>query len=140
MSEEVFKRSLILIGGYIGLLLGGVDNLLQALILFMIIDYITGIMIGIKNNKLSSKVGLSGINKKMLILVMVIIGNIIDVFVLDNGSTCRTVIIFFYLSNEGLSILENVSKLGVPIPNKIKSVLEQLSDDKGDVTNEDFNK
>ena len=119
------------VGGGIGWFLGGADGFLYALIAFVVIDYITGIMCAIVDKKLSSEVGFKGIFKKVLIFIMVGIGNIIDVQVLGQAGVLRTAVIFFYLSNEGVSMLENAGHLGLPIPAKLKEVLEQLHDRSG---------
>ena len=113
-------------GGFLGWFLGGVDGFLYALIAFTVIDYITGVMCAITDKKLSSAVGFKGICRKVLIFTLVGIGNIVDVYVLGQGGVLRTAIIFFYLSNEGVSIMENTARLGLPIPAKLKEVLEQL--------------
>ena len=113
-------------GGFLGWFLGGVDGFLYALIAFTVIDYITGVMCAITDKKLSSSVGFKGICRKVLIFTLVGIGNIVDVYVLGQGGVLRTAVIFFYLSNEGVSILENSAHLGLPIPEKLKEVLEQL--------------
>ena len=115
-------------GGFLGWFLGGVDGFLYALIAFTVIDYITGVMCAITDKKLSSSVGFKGICRKVLIFTLVGIGNIVDVYVLGQGGVLRTAVIFFYLSNEGVSILENSAHLGLPIPEKLKEVLEQLHD------------
>ena len=114
------------IGGFIGWLLGGFDGFLYALIAFAVIDYITGVMCAISDKRLSSEVGFKGICRKVLIFVLVGIGNMVDVYVLGEAGVLRTAVIFFYLSNEGVSLLENSALLGLPIPQKLKSVLEQL--------------
>lgn len=114
------------IGGFIGWLLGGFDGFLYALIAFAVIDYITGVMCAISDKKLSSEVGFKGICRKVLVFVLVGIGNLVDVYVLGEAGVLRTAVIFFYLSNEGVSLLENSAHLGLPIPQKLKSVLEQL--------------
>ena len=114
------------IGGFIGWFLGGFDGFLYALIAFAVIDYITGVMCAISDKRLSSKVGFKGICRKVLIFVLVGIGNLVDVYVLGEAGILRTAVIFFYLSNEGVSLLENSAHLGLPIPQKLKSVLEQL--------------
>ncbi len=114
------------IGGWLGYFLGGFDGLLYALIAFAVVDYITGVMCAIIDKKLSSAVGFKGICRKMLIFVLVGIANILDVEVIGTGSILRTAIIFFYLSNEGVSLLENAAHLGLPIPQKLKEVLQQL--------------
>ena len=116
------------IGGGIGWFLGGADGFLYALIAFVVIDYITGVMCAIVDKNLSSEVGFKGIFKKVLIFIMVGVGNIIDVQVLGQAGILRTAVIFFYLSNEGVSMLENAGHLGLPIPAKLKEVLEQLHD------------
>lgn len=119
-------------GGFLGWFLGGVDGFLYALIAFTVIDYITGVMCAITDKNLSSSVGFKGICRKVLIFTLVGIGNIVDVYVLGQGGVLRTAVIFFYLSNEGVSILENSAHLGLPIPEKLKEVLEQLHDRGGD--------
>nr|DAK77614.1 MAG TPA: holin [Caudoviricetes sp.] len=116
------------VGGWLGYFLGGCDGLLYALIAFVVIDYITGVMCAIIDRKLSSAVGFKGIFRKVLIFLLVGIANIIDVQVIGTGAVLRTAVIFFYISNEGVSLLENAGHLGLPIPDKIKTVLEQLHD------------
>lgn len=113
-------------GGFLGWFLGGVDGFLYALIAFTSIDYITGVMCAIADKNLSSGVGFKGICRKVLIFAMVGIGNIIDVQVLGTPGVLRTAVIFFYLSNEGVSILENSTHLGLPVPDKLKDILAQL--------------
>ena len=114
------------IGGWLGYFLGGCDGLLYALIAFVVIDYITGVMCAINDKTLSSEVGFKGICRKVLIFLLVGIANILDIHVIGTGSVLRTAVIFFYISNEGVSLLENASHLGLPVPKKIKAVLEQL--------------
>ena len=114
------------VGGWLGWFLGGCDGLLYALLAFVVIDYVTGIMCAIVDKKLSSAVGFKGIFKKVLIFGLVGIGHILDTYVIGNGSILRTAVIFFYLSNEGVSLIENAAHLGLPIPKKLKEVLEQL--------------
>ena len=116
------------IGGWLGWFLGGCDGLLIALLAFVAIDYVTGVMCAIVDKKLSSAVGFKGIFKKILIFALVGVGHIIDTMVIGTGSVLRTAVIFFYLSNEGISLIENAGYLGLPIPAKLKSVLEQLHD------------
>lgn len=94
----------------------------------MVIDYITGVMCAIADKSLSSGVGFKGICRKVLIFALVGIGNIIDVQVLGTPGVLRTAVIFFYLSNEGVSILENSAHLGLPVPDKLKDILAQLHD------------
>lgn len=114
------------VGGWLGWFLGGCDGLLYALIAFVVIDYITGVMCAINDQSLSSEVGFRGICRKVLIFLMVGIANILDVNVIGTGSVLRTAVIFFYISNEGVSLMENAAHLGLPVPEKIKVVLEQL--------------
>lgn len=116
------------VGGWLGYFLGGCDGLLYALIAFVVIDYITGVMCAINDKTLSSEVGFRGICRKVLIFLLVGIANILDVQVIGTGSVLRTAVIFFYISNEGVSLLENAAHLGLPVPEKIKTVLEQLHD------------
>ena len=116
------------VGGWLGYLLGGCAGLLYALIAVVVIDYVTGVMCAIINRELSSAVGFKGIFRKVLIFLLVGIANIIDVQVIGTGAVLRTAVIFFYISNEGVSLLENAGHLGLPIPEKIKTVLEQLHD------------
>ena len=116
------------IGGWLGWFLGGCDGLLIALLAFVAIDYVTGVMCAIVDKKLSSSVGFRGIFKKILIFALVGVGHILDTMVIGTGSVLRTAIIFFYLSNEGISLIENAGHLGLPIPAKLKAVLEQLHD------------
>ena len=114
------------IGGWIGYFLGGCDGLLIALLIFVVCDYVTGVMGAISDKKLSSAVGFRGICRKVLIFILVGIANVIDINVLGQVGVLRTAVIFFYISNEGLSLIENAAHLGLPIPEKLKDVLEQL--------------
>ena len=119
-------------GGFMGYLLGGMDGFLYALIAFVVIDYITGLMVAAIQKKVSSEVGFKGICKKVLIFILVGVANIVDRQIIGNGSAIRTAVIFFYLSNEGVSMLENAGRLGLPIPKKLKDVLAQLHQKGGD--------
>ena len=116
------------VGGWLGYFLGGCDGLLIALVVFTVADYLTGVMCAISDKKLSSAVGFKGICRKVIIFMLVGIVHVIDVHVIATGSVLRTAVIFFYLSNEGVSRLENAGHLGLPIPVKLKVVLEQLHD------------
>ena len=115
-------------GGWLGYFLGGCDGLLLALVLFAVADYITGVMCAVADKKLSSEVGFKGICRKVIIFMLVGVAHVIDVNVIATGSVLRTAVIFFFLSNEGVSLLENAGHLGLPIPEKLKIVLEQLHD------------
>ena len=125
---NVIQMVITVIGGWLGYFLGGCDGLLFALMAFVVIDYITGVMCAINDRKLSSEVGFRGICRKVLIFLLVGIANILDVQVIGTGSVLRTAVIFFYLSNEGVSLLENAAHLGLPVPDAVKTVLEQLHD------------
>ena len=122
------------LGGWLGYFLGGCDGLLYTLLAFTAMDYITGVMCAVNDHTLSSEVGFRGICRKVLIFMLVGIANILDADVVGTGSVLRTAVIFFYISNEGVSLLENAGHLGLPIPQKVKEVLEQLHDrsEKGD--------
>lgn len=128
MKNNTIQLISATIGGYIGFLLGGIDGFMYALLTFVVIDYITGLMVAVLERKLSSEVGFRGIFKKILIFVMVGIGNIVDVNVIKSGSAVRTAVIFFYISNEGISIIENSAKIGLPIPEKLKELLKQINE------------
>ncbi|HOU10972.1 MAG TPA: phage holin family protein [Clostridiales bacterium] len=114
------------VGGWLGWFLGGVDGFLYALLAFVVVDYITGVMCAIVNKKLSSEIGFKGIFKKVLIFALVGIGHLIDSYLIGTGEAIRTAIIFFYLSNEGVSLLENATRLGLAVPPKLKDILAQL--------------
>ena len=116
------------VGGWLGYFLGGCDGLLYALIAFVAIDYITGVMCAISDKTRSSEVGFKGICRKVLIFLLVGIGHIVDAQVIGSVGVLRTAVIFFYLSNEGVSLIENAAHLGLPVPDKLKAVLEQLHD------------
>lgn len=114
------------VGGGIGWFFGELDGFFYALLAFVVIDYLTGVMCAIADRSLSSEVGFRGIFRKVLIFVMVGAGHILDAQVIGSGDALRTAVIFFYISNEGVSLLENAAYLGLPVPEKIKTVLEQL--------------
>ena len=127
---EAAQYAFAALGGAVGAVMGGFDGFLYALIVFVVVDYLTGVMVAVLNKNLSSEVGFHGIFKKVVIIALVAVGHIVDTYVIQNGSVIRTAVIFFYLSNEGISILENASVLGLPVPQKLKDVLEQLKDGK----------
>ena len=120
------------LGGWVGYFLGGNDGLVYALIAFVVIDYLTGVMCAISDKKLSSAVGFKGICRKVLIFLLVGIANLLDLYVIGTGSVLRTAVIFFYISNEGVSLLENAAHLGLPVPAQMKAVLEQLHERSND--------
>jgi toxin secretion/phage lysis holin len=140
MEEKVMKAiwngiqvGITAVGGFLGWYLGGMDGLIYALIAFVVTDYLTGVMCAVINKKLSSEVGARGIFKKVLIFALVGVGHIIDSQIIGNGSILRTAVIFFYLSNEGISIIENAAVIGLPVPEKLKAVLQQLQNGKEDL-------
>ena len=116
------------LGGWLGYFLGGMDGLMIALIVMMTLDYVSGVMCAIIDKKLSSAVGFKGICKKVFILMLVGVAHIIDLHVVGTGSALRGAVICFYMSNEGLSLLENVAHIGLPIPDKLRDILSQLHD------------
>lgn len=124
------------VGGWLGWFLGGCDGLLYALVAFVAVDYVTGVLCAVADRKLSSEVGFKGIAKKALIFLLVGMANVLDVQVIGSGCVLRTAVIFFYISNEGVSLVENAAHLGLPVPEKLKDVLAQLhgraEDGKGD--------
>lgn len=128
--------------GMASFLFGGMDGLLYALIAFMILDYITGILVAIAQKELSSEIGFKGIAKKVLILALVAVGHLLDAHVLGGGAFCRSAVIGFYIANEGISILENAGELGLPLPKKLIAVLKQLKskDDESEDKDNDGNR
>ncbi len=121
------------VGGGIGWFFGELDGFFYALLAFVVIDYLTGVMCAIADRSLSSEVGFRGIFRKVLIFVMVGAGHILDAQVIGSGDALRTAVIFFYISKEGVSLLENAAHIGLPVPEKLKDVLAQLHDrEKGD--------
>ena len=115
-------------GGWLGYFLGGCDGLLIALVLFAVVDYLTGIMCAVADQKLSSQVGFKGICRKVLIFCWLALPTSLMCRSIGTGSVIRTAVIFFYLSNEGVSILENAAHLGLPIPETLKAALAQIHD------------
>lgn len=130
MAVKIFSASL---GGILGFMYGELDGLILALVVFVTLDYISGLMCACAEKKLSSETGAKGIMKKVLIFLLVAIANVIDQQILNgaDGSAIRTAVIFYYLANEGLSICENAGRLGLPIPKKLRAVLEQLNKEEG---------
>lgn len=126
--EKLIQMITAIIAAVCGFLWGKADGLLYALIAFMAIDYISGVIVAVVRHELSSEVGFKGIAKKVLILALVAVGHILDVHVLGGGAVCRSAVIGFYLANEGISILENAGELGLPLPKKLIAVLKQLKD------------
>ena len=135
------QAAITVIGGWLGYFLGGLDGLMIALVIFVVLDYVTGIMCGIADKKLSSSVGFKGICRKVLIFLLVGVAHIVDLHVVGSGSVLRGAVVCFYLSNEGVSMLENAAHLGLPVPEKLKVILEQLHDREapGDSTDNNTN-
>ena len=127
-SLDYFQITITCLGGLAGMFLGDLSGVMTALIIFMIVDYITGVLVAISTKNLSSSIGFKGIFKKFVILLLVGIANLIDVYVVQIGGGVRLMVIIFYLSNEGISIIENATTLGLPVPDKLKSILEQIDD------------
>ena len=128
------QMAIAAVGGWLGYFLGGMDGLLTALLIFMVIDYITGLMVAVTEKKLSSAIGFKGICKKVLIIMLVGVAHIVDLHVVGTGNALRGAVVCFYLSNEGVSLLENAAHLGLPIPEKMKSILAQLHNRIDDTT------
>lgn len=123
---NIFRGIALSVGGFFGWYLGGFDGLMIALVVFVCLDYITGVMASAIEKKLSSQIGFKGIFKKVLIFLIVGAMHILDLYMLKQGNTIRDAVVCFYIANEGLSVLENAGRLGLPIPSTIKKVLEQL--------------
>ena len=129
MNEAIdgCKIRLAALGGVLGWVFGGFDSLIYALIAFVALDYVTGVLLAIRDKKLSSEIGFRGICKKAMIFVLVAVGHILDQSVIGTGSSLRTMLILFYLSNEGISILENAGAIGLPLPQKLKEVIQRIN-------------
>ena len=125
---NIIKTFSAVLGGVIGAIFGELDGAMIALLAFITIDYITGLMVGITSKTLNSAVGFKGLAKKVFILLLVLIANVLDTHVMGGSGVVRGLVIAFYIANEGLSILENAGKLGVPYPEKLRNVLEQLKE------------
>lgn len=134
---KVLQSALTVVGGFLGYFIGGCDGLVIALLSFVVIDYVTGVFLAFEKKEISSEVGFHGICKKVLIFILVGVANILDVHVIQTGAILRTATIFFYLANEGISILENSSALGLPVPKKIQDALAQLRKKSEDDTDTD---
>lgn len=125
--DKIIKCIAAIASGLCGFLFGEIDGLMYALIAFMLIDYVTGVLAALAKKELSSKIGFVGIAKKAVMLALVAVGHIVDVYILvGDGTMCRSAVAGLYIANEGMSILENADKLGIPLPNIIKSVFKQL--------------
>lgn len=123
--QKIIQGFLATAGAFVGYFIGDIDGLLQTLLVFIVADYVTGVMASFQQKTVSSQTGFKGILKKVFILIIVGVCNILDKN-LVGSPMLRTAVIFFYISNEGISIIENATRMGLPIPEKIKAVLEQL--------------
>ena len=128
------QMAIAAVGGWLGYFLGGMDGLLTALLIFMAVDYVTGLMCAVADKQRSSSVGFQGICQKVLIIMLVGVAHIVDLHVVGTGNALRGAVVCFYLSNEGVSLLENAAHLGLPIPEKMKSILAQLHNRIDDTT------
>lgn len=140
--NKVIQSIAAFFAGMASFLFGGMDGLLYALIVFMVLDYVTGIIVAVTKHELSSEIGFKGIAKKVLIMALVAVGHILDAHVLGGGAFCRSAVIGFYIANEGISILENAGELGLPLPKKLIAVLKQLKskDDESEEKDNDGNR
>lgn len=114
------------VGAVLGFMYGEVTGLFWALIAFMALDYITGVVVAIIEKRLSSEVGFRGLAKKFLILVFVAVGHIADTYILGGTPAAMSAVMLFYMANEGISIIENAAALGLPVPKKLKDIMVQL--------------
>nr|DAR45436.1 MAG TPA: holin [Caudoviricetes sp.] len=129
IMEKHFNGIVALVATFFTYLFGSWDLALQVLIVFMVLDYVTGVLYAFLNNQLNSEVGFKGLVKKLMILVVLIIGVMLDRILGTGTWVFRTLVCYFYIANEGISLLENVGNIGIPIPNKIRNALEQLNKD-----------
>ena len=127
---SIWRYSWALVGDLIGQILGGWDGFLLCLTAFVVIEYLTGVLAAAQQQRLSSAQGFRGILRKILIFIVVAMGHLLDTTLLGGaGAPLRSAMIFFYIANEGLSIIENLAALGVPIPKRLKQVLNELGDE-----------
>lgn len=132
--DKFFQSVFALVGALCGFLWGELNGLFYALIAFIVLDYISGLAVACVRKNLSSEIGFKGIAKKVLILILVAVGHLLDAHILGGGSVCRSAVIGFYIANEGISILENAGNLGLPLPKKLIDILKQLKE--GDSEND----
>lgn len=130
--EKVFNSSVAVVATFLTYLFGGWDAAIGILIVFMILDYVTGVVVAYKNKTLNSEIGFKGLIKKSMILVVLIVAVMLDRLLNTGTWVFRTLVCYFYIANEGISLLENVSNLGVKIPQKLKDALEQLNKESED--------
>lgn len=130
--EKVFNSTVAVVATFFTYLFGGWDAAIGILIVFMCLDYATGVIVAYQNNLLDSEVGFKGLVKKFMILVILIVAVMLDRLMNTGTWVFRTLVCYFYIANEGISLLENVSNLGVKIPNKLKDALVQLNKDESE--------
>ena len=126
--DNIFKNILAWICTIISFLFGDMEGMLIALIALIILDYISGVIAAAVEKRLSSAVGAKGIAKKIFMLLIVALANIVDINVIGDGHVLKTVTVVFYICNECISLIENAGRIGVPVPKKLLDVLEQLRD------------
>ena len=126
--DKVVKSILAALCALLGFLFGDRDGLMIALVALIVMDYISGVIAAIVEKKLSSEVGAKGIAKKIFMLLIVAIANIVDINVIGEGHVLKSVTVVFYIANECISLIENAGRLGVPVPKKLIDVLKQLKD------------
>ena len=130
---DMVQIAVAALGGFVGWFLGGWDGFVFALVAFVALDYLTGVMRAVAEKRLSSQVGALGIMKKVLIFFIVGAAHVVDTHLLGGtAAPLRTAVIFFYIANEGVSMLENTAAIGLPVPNALKQALAQLQDHKED--------
>ena len=132
MSKVDIKVAVGEVGAVLGFFIGGADGIMKALIIFAVVDYITGVAAAAIEHRLNSEIGFKGITKKLLLFCITGVAHILDLYVVGSGAVCRSAVVLFYIANEGLSIIENSARCGLPIPNKLKLILEQLKEEKKD--------
>ena len=131
--DNVIKSISAALGAVGGFLFGQLNGLFYAVIAMMAIDYVTGVLLAAVNGRLSSRTGFRGIVRKLFMIMLIAVGHIIDAQVIGTGAALMSAVELFFVANEGISVLENAAALGLPIPQKLRDVLEQLRDkDKGD--------
>lgn len=126
--DNIFKNILAGICTVLSFLFGDMEGLMVALIALIILDYISGVIAAAVEKRLSSEVGAKGIAKKIFMLLIVALANIVDINVIGDGHVLKTVTVVFYICNECISLIENAGRIGVPVPKKLLDVLEQLRD------------
>ncbi|ARD98900.1 hypothetical protein V425_01150 [Lactococcus lactis RTB018] len=129
---NTIQVGMVALGGFVGWFLGGFDGSIYTLCAFVVVDYITGVLKAIVEHKLASHIGAEGITKKVMIFLLIGVAHLLDVEIIGNGNVLRDAVIFFYLSNEGISIIENTIQLGLPVPQKLKDILNQINENKKD--------